>query len=112
VRHTRFDLTFKELGIELEWIGKDEDENGRVKTIYNEKLKMIKSEIQNKHPFSLGDVVVEVSPGYYRPTEVDLLIGDASKAKKFLGWEAKVKFEELVKLMVKSDFEKVVKRGY
>ncbi|MDI6803869.1 MAG: GDP-mannose 4,6-dehydratase [Bacteroidota bacterium] len=117
------DLSFKELGIELEWIGKDEDEKGIVKTIkkeivesINEKGK-IKNGLNNSFtfnllPLTLGKEVVSVSPGYYRPTEVDLLIGDASKAKQLLGWEAKVKFEELVKLMVKADYEKVVKRGY
>ena len=46
---------------------------------------------------------VKIDPRYYRPTEVDLLIGDASKAKKKLGWEPKVSFEELVKMMVDSD---------
>jgi GDPmannose 4,6-dehydratase len=46
---------------------------------------------------------VEVDPLYYRPAEVDLLIGDASKAKNKLGWSPKTKFEELVKLMVDAD---------
>ena len=59
-----------------------------------------------------GDVVVAVDPNYYRPTEVDLLIGDPSKAKKLLGWKAKTKFDDLIRLMVKSDFEKVIMRGY
>jgi GDPmannose 4,6-dehydratase len=110
------DLTFKELGIELEWIGENENEKGIVKVV-NPKSDLpaeasAKAGIRNPKFPSVNDEVVSVSPGYYRPTEVDLLIGDASKAKKLLGWEAKVKFEELVKLMVKSDFEKVVKRGY
>jgi GDPmannose 4,6-dehydratase len=46
---------------------------------------------------------VKIDPKYYRPTEVDLLIGDASKAKKVLGWEPKVRFEELVSMMVDQD---------
>jgi GDPmannose 4,6-dehydratase len=50
-----------------------------------------------------GRVVVEVNPELFRPAEVDILLGDASKAKKELGWEAKTSFEELVALMVKSD---------
>lgn len=48
---------------------------------------------------------VEIDPRYYRPTEVDLLIGDYSKAKKKLGWEPKTDFDELVRLMVESDLE-------
>ena len=54
---------------------------------------------------SSGKVVVEINPTYFRPTEVDILIGDYSKAKEKLGWEPKTKFRELVRIMVKSDFE-------
>lgn len=50
-----------------------------------------------------GKVIVEIDPRYFRPAEVDVLIGDASKAKAKLGWEPKVKFKELVKIMVESD---------
>jgi GDPmannose 4,6-dehydratase len=57
-------------------------------------------------------VVIEIDPKYYRLTEVDLLIGDSTKAKEKLGWEAKVKFEELVKIMIKADLEKVAAKGY
>ena len=86
------ELTFKELGIELEWKGKNEDEKGIDK--------------------ATGKVIVEVDKKYFRPTEVDLLIGDASKAKAKLGWQPEVKFEELVKMMVESDYEKIKYRGY
>jgi GDPmannose 4,6-dehydratase len=48
---------------------------------------------------------VEIDPRYYRPAEVDLLIGDYSKAKRQLGWEPKTKFHDLVKLMVDADVE-------
>jgi GDPmannose 4,6-dehydratase len=50
---------------------------------------------------------VEVDPRYFRPAEVDLLMGDASKAKRQLGWEPRVRFEELVRLMVVADLEAV-----
>lgn len=86
------DLAFKELDMELEWVGEGKEEKG----------------IEKK----TGKVRVEVDPRYFRPTEVDLLIGDASKAKEKLGWEPKVKFEELVKIMVQADWEKVQKRGF
>jgi len=86
------EVVFQELGLELEWKGKGERERGVLKRD--------------------GKVVVEVESGYYRPTEVELLIGDASKAKHNLGWIAKTKFKALAQLMVKADFEKVKKRGY
>ena len=86
------DLAFRELDMELEWTGTGENEKG----------------IEKK----TGRVLVKVDPRYYRPTEVDLLLGDPAKAKKELGWEPKTKFEDLVKLMVKADWAKVQKRGF
>jgi GDPmannose 4,6-dehydratase len=59
-----------------------------------------------------GKVIVKVDPTYFRPSEVELLIGDASKAKRILGWEPKIKFTDLVRLMAKSDFDKVARHGY
>ncbi len=80
-------LAFRELGIELEWSGKGASEKG------------IDS--------ATGRVVVEVDPDYFRPTEVDLLVGDASKAFNLLGWKPGVGIEELVRIMVKADWERV-----
>jgi len=54
---------------------------------------------------STGKEIIAIDPSYFRPTEVDLLIGDYSKAKEKLGWEPKIKFKELVKIMVQADFE-------
>lgn len=81
-------LSFKELGMELEWINKGIHEKGIEK--------------------NTGMTRIEVNPVYFRPTEVDILVGDASKAKRELGWEPKVKFEDLVKIMVKADWRKNV----
>ena len=53
-----------------------------------------------------GKVIVEIDPKYYRLAEVDVLIGDYSKARKKLGWEPKTKFKELVRLMVDADLKK------
>ena len=59
-----------------------------------------------KLPFDLkGKTVVRIDPVYFRPTEVDLLIGDASKAREKLGWKAKTTFRALVKEMVAADLE-------
>lgn len=52
-----------------------------------------------------NEVRVKINPRYYRPTEVEFLLGDASKAEKALGWQPKIKFEALVKDMVQSDIE-------
>ena len=57
-------------------------------------------------------VLIEIDPNYYRPTEVDILIGSPEKAKRELGWQPRTNFHELVKIMVQADVEKVRKRGY
>ena len=97
------DLTFKELDMELEWEGEGVREVGR-----------LKKDLRRPHGPLLpaGRVVVAVDPKYFRPTEVDILIGDASKAREKLGWEPKVRFEELVKIMAHADWEKVQRRGF
>ncbi len=114
------DLTFKHLGIDLEWKGKGVNEKGVIKRIdfekakslidYNKNSKLYKFDFTSR--LKSGTTVVTVNPNYYRPTEVELLIGDPTKAKKLLGWKAKTKFEDLVQMMIKSDMEKVLKRGY
>ncbi len=74
---------FAAIDVTIEWSGKDEDEIGK--------------------DAATGEVRVRVDPRYYRPTEVDLLLGDPTKAKELLGWEPKVGFEELVTMMVQQD---------
>jgi GDPmannose 4,6-dehydratase len=113
-------LTFSYLGIELSWSGKGENEQGKLKSIDLDKAKSLIDYSSKKDLFSFkftselktGDVVIAVDPNYYRPTEVDLLIGDAAKAEKEIGWIAETKFEDLVRLMIESDMEKVLKRGF
>lgn len=79
-------LAFKEVGINLRWEGKGVDEKGV--------------------DMDTGKVIVEVDPKYFRPAEVEQLLGDPTKAKTLLGWNpTKTSFEELVKLMVKHDLE-------
>ena len=79
-------MAFKAAGIELEFKGKDEEE--------------IAVDI------ATGKTVVKVNPKFYRPAEVDLLIGDPAKAKKELGWEPKCTLEELCAMMVKADLRR------
>ena len=95
------DLAFRHAGIELEFQGEGIDEVGIIKSI-DEKLSTVNCQL------SIGDVVVRVSPDFYRPTDVVNLWGDPTKAKAKLGWNpAKTSFEELVKIMVDSDMAKV-----
>ncbi len=111
------DLTFKGLGVILDWQGEMEKEKGVIKSINEDLLerlgnmKDIYKEMILKY-VKKGDVVVEIDKNYFRPTEVDILIGDSSKAFKNLGWKSKTKFPELVNIMILADFEKVIKRGY
>ncbi len=83
------EIAFKELGIDIIWQGKGVEEVGI--------------------DASTRKIIVEIDPGYYRPTEVELLIGDPSKAREKLGWEPKVKMEELAKIMIKADEEEILK---
>ena len=82
--------SFKVLNEDIYWEGTGVNEVGMLKTS--------------------GKVVVGIDPRYFRPTEVELLIGDYTKAKTMLGWEPKTTFHELVKIMVHSDYEKISKR--
>jgi len=84
-------MSFAELGIELGFRGKDEAEEG-----YVEKN-------TGKYKLEEGKVVVKIDPKYYRPTEVDLLIGDPTKAMTILGWKPKYDLAALVKEMVAAD---------
>ena len=99
------DLAFKHAGIELEFQGEGLDEIGVVKSI-DQELSTVHCQL------SIGDVVVRVSPDFYRPTDVVNLWGDPTKAKAKLGWNPnKTSFEELVKLMVEHDIAKVAAEG-
>ncbi len=74
---------------------------------FNEKIIWKGTGVEEKgYLESNGKLVVAINVNYYRPTEVDLLIGDNSKAKSDLGWEPKTTFKELVKIMIESDFKK------
>lgn len=86
------ELAFAEVGITLKWEGTGVEEKG-INT-------------------ADGNVLVEVDPAYFRPTEVDLLIGDASKAKNNMGWEPKHTLEQLVKEMMASDLKLFEKDKY
>jgi GDPmannose 4,6-dehydratase len=126
------DLAFREIGVEIEWKGRGIEEKGIVREISDQGASSHamgfggrggqRSEIEraakprhlksdgiaadfSKRVLRAGDVVVEVDRRYFRPTEVDELLGDASKARKTLGWEPKITFEQMISMMVKADLE-------
>jgi GDPmannose 4,6-dehydratase len=80
------ELAFREVGIDIKWEGQGIEEKGR--------------------DSSTGKVLVKVDPQYFRPAEVDFLLGDASKARETLGWSPKTNFRELVSLMVDADLRR------
>jgi GDPmannose 4,6-dehydratase len=78
--------TFRDLGDDVIWQGNDIVEVGMLR--------------------SSGRVVIKIDPRYFRPTEVDVLLGNPAKAKEKLGWEPKTTFKELVRIMALADYEK------
>ena len=92
------ELAFKEAGLELRWEGKGVNEKGMDKD--SERL------------------LVDVDPKYFRPTEVDILLGDSTKARNILGWKPKIDFAELVKMMIEADLKEAeheamcIREGY
>ena len=79
------EAAFEEVGIKIEWRGAGVEEKG--------------------YDCDTGKLLVDVNPKYFRPAEVDLLLGDPSKAQRVLGWQRKVSFRELVKIMVQADLK-------
>jgi GDPmannose 4,6-dehydratase len=102
-------MTFAEMGIEVEFSGKDANEKGVIIDIDQEKVKSLGLNTDNLH---LGETVVKVDPKYFRPTEVDLLLGDPTKSKTQLGWEPKYDLPALVKDMILSDLSLMKKDEY
>lgn len=78
---------FKVVGVDVAWEGAGDKEIGK--------------------DAATGNIIVRIDPKYYRPAEVDLLVGDATKASKLLKWKPKCSFDDLVKEMVLSDMENV-----
>jgi GDPmannose 4,6-dehydratase len=94
-------MAFRELGVELEFNGHGVYEKATVLSSSNAEF-----------AFKMGQVVVQIDPTYFRPTEVDLLIGDNTKAKTKLGWKPRYTLDMLVKEMVQADLEIFKKEKY
>jgi GDPmannose 4,6-dehydratase len=102
-------MAFAELGIEIEFSGRDENEKGVIIDVDPHKVKELGLNDENLKP---GQTIIKVDPRYFRPTEVELLIGDATKAKEKLGWIPKYDLQALVQDMVKADLYLVKKDDY
>lgn len=87
-----------ELGLEIQWSGSGVSETGKVKTIRSNRFDVNLTHLANR-------TIIRVDQKYFRPTEVETLLGDASKAKENLGWEPKIQFNELVSEMVQHDID-------
>lgn len=102
-------MAFAELGITVEFSGKDEQEKGVIIDVDNDKAAQLGL---NLDTLKLGETVVRVDPKYFRPTEVDLLIGDPTKSKTKLGWQPKYDLPALVEDMMKADLKLMKKDEY
>jgi len=90
------ETAFNYTGVEIEWKGDGINEKGLIKSVSQKWNNVLKT----------GDSIIEIEPRYFRPTEVDFLQADISKAKRILNWEPKVYFDDIVKVMVDYDLLK------
>jgi len=95
------EMSARELGITLRWEGSGVDEKGYVEAINGDKAPHVK----------VGQTIVSIDPRYFRPAEVETLLGDPSKAKQRLGWEPQITLQEMVKEMVAADLEQAKKHA-
>jgi len=108
-------IAAKELGMEIQWQGKGSDEIG---ILVGDTLSPNMSNSQRIDINNLKKVIIRVDPRYYRPTEVESLLGDSTKAHQKLGWSPKITFKQLVEEMIREDFkiaerdELIRKHGY
>jgi len=99
-------MAFQHVGVDIEFKGEGIKEKGIVKSIQQT------NHLAVDHKVKVGDILVEIDPRYFRPTEVELLIGDASKAKKLLNWTPQYTLEEMIKEMVDSDLKRMGQDKY
>jgi GDPmannose 4,6-dehydratase len=89
------ELTSKNLGFTLRWEGTGTDEQGIVSSVSSDDSPGVK----------VGDIIIKIDPRYFRPTEVETLLGDPSKAKQKLGWEPQITMEQMCEEMTQADLK-------
>ncbi len=107
------EIAFRYVGIEVEWRGDGVSEKGIIKSCsrFNVQCSTLEKDEQNKsldlehRTLNPGDVIIEIDPRYFRPTEVEYLQADITKAKERLNWQPRTTFEELAKIMVDYDMK-------
>ncbi|GGI28203.1 GDP-mannose 4,6-dehydratase [Pedobacter mendelii] len=102
-------MSFAEMGIEVEFSGRDENEKGVIINVDEDTARALGLNLDKLKP---GQTIVRVDPRYFRPTEVDLLLGDPTKSKTQLGWQPKYDLPGLVKEMIISDLNLMKKDEY
>ncbi|MDR1718951.1 MAG: GDP-mannose 4,6-dehydratase [Dysgonamonadaceae bacterium] len=106
-------MTFNEIGVEVAFKGNGLEETGFIAAVDKQAFALkVGAEYYDAFAKRIGETVVNVDPRYFRPTEVDLLIGDASKAKKQLGWEPYYSLPLLIEEMVTNDVKEAKKEAY
>ena len=103
------EMAFKYAGINLKFVGEGVDEKGIIESIDTDRMKELGIDNTN---LKVGQEVVAVDPKYFRPTEVDLLLGDPTKAEQKLGWRREYQLKELVDDMMASDLKLMTKDQY
>jgi GDPmannose 4,6-dehydratase len=103
-------MAFTFLGVEIRFEGNGAEEKGYVSSLDENRLKQL--HLEDAIQLKVGNCVVAVDPRYYRPTEVDLLIGDATKSRTKLGWEPKYNLSQLVDDMMDSDLRLMKKEKF
>jgi GDPmannose 4,6-dehydratase len=101
--------SFAYLGIEIGFVGENENEKGVILSVDDSKVQAMGL---NKAALEIGKTIIQVDPKYFRPTEVDLLIGDANKARTQLNWEPKYSLDDLIEDMMRSDLQLMKKDEY
>jgi len=101
------EMAFAHLGISLRWEGEGVNEKGIVDSIDEKKFGVSTSQQLNSSTLSESETIIEVDPQYFRPTEVEILLGNRAKAEQKLGWKPEYAIDELVGDMIDKDFEKL-----
>ena len=105
------DRAFGDVGIELEWVGEGLAEQGIIAASHHSQILEACASHCRIPSLELGKSVVQIDPRYFRPTEVDTLLGDPTKAREKLGWRPEISFEELIREMVVTDLHQATREA-